>query len=108
MKAFGVATLIALSALINGSSALWCGCYMKEHGFWGIDIWITGEGIKEGGSWFGLTQSNWCNAHWYTEAGGKTLLNCEYRDKPTPFILLVNTPSVWKISPSLAVCHVGS
>lgn len=77
MKVFSIATLIALSALINGSSAVkWCGCYGKiaNPEFWEpADVWLrhasaecchiaTNKGLAEGGSWFGLTASNWCVA----------------------------------------------
>lgn len=72
MKAFGIATLIALSALINESSARWCGCYRKGAGFLGADLWqqtvsnaccegVTGTGLQDGSSYFGLTGKNWCD-----------------------------------------------
>lgn len=72
MKSFGTATLIALSALINGSSALWCACYQNGGGFLGADIWseffsngccefYTGHGPEGGHSFFGLTQKDWCD-----------------------------------------------
>lgn len=73
MKGFGIATLIALSALINGSSAAWCACYQNGGGFLGKDIVntantdgcclsTTGKSVQGGSSFFGLTAKGWCDA----------------------------------------------
>ena len=73
MKAFSIATLIALSALINGSSAFWCGCYKKDaNSLLGIYVWqrtdsdvccrsTTVQGLQKG-SWFGSLERDWCIA----------------------------------------------
>jgi len=72
MKVFDIATIVALSALINGSSALWCGCYQKGGGLFGANLWnkansigccfsITGQDLQGGSSFFGLTAQDWCD-----------------------------------------------
>ena len=68
MKAFGIFTFIALTTLINGSSALWCEC--KDEGW--IDsqnvgaslaccIDVMGTRLMDGFPLFGLTPRDWCD-----------------------------------------------
>ena len=69
MKAFGIFTIIALTALINGSSALWCECNQKDR-FGHTKNWggsldccenVMGTGLMDGFSFFGLSPKDWCD-----------------------------------------------
>jgi len=71
MKAFGIFTVIALTALINGSSALWCECKHKDPFIDMQDVgasWKCCEDVmnsklmdSNGVSLFGLTPRDWCD-----------------------------------------------
>ena len=69
MKAFGIFTIIALTALINGSSALWCECKYKQPL---IDVQHVGgsrsccgkvmkSDLMGGVNFFGLSPRDWCD-----------------------------------------------
>ena len=69
MKAFCVFTVIALTALINGSSALWCECKQKEvfmdtqnlGGSVECCHRVMGSGLMDGVAFFGLSGKDWCD-----------------------------------------------
>lgn len=69
MKAFSIFTVIALTTLINGSSALWCECRKKA---WPIDEQnvddsrdcctdVMGTDLMDGPRFFGLSRKDWCD-----------------------------------------------
>ena len=68
MKVFGIFTVIVLTALINGSSALWCECKERE---WldsqnvGTSLTccrrVMGSDLMGGFPLFGLTPKDWCD-----------------------------------------------
>ncbi|KIK02193.1 hypothetical protein K443DRAFT_71944, partial [Laccaria amethystina LaAM-08-1] len=68
-KAFNIFTVIALTTLINGSSAFWWDCKQKE---WIIDRQnmdgsrtycrsVMGRNLMGGAGFFGLTPKDWCD-----------------------------------------------
>ena len=69
MKAFGIFTIMALTALIDGSSALWCECKEKH---WLMDSQVVASSGKccedvmqsklmGGPAFLGFTPRDWCD-----------------------------------------------